>query len=337
VAEIAMAWADLTDVRIYYELLGEGEPLLLIPGLGTTCRLWDGVAPELASRFSLILVDNRNVGRSVGKRKPRSLADLVSDLVELLDRLQLERAHVMGISLGGVIAQRLAVDHPSRVERLVLVSCADRFTPYLRQVASLLGHSLRRFPKEAFVRTMELLGTSPQYLDENEAIVEQRVAAKCASRVSGRALAEQLRCLSGSEIDPRYYRILAETLVVAGEHDALIPSCYSRTMSEQIPGSRFVMIRGAGHNPLVDYPDKVLPIVTRFLTAHDADAPIEEGAGEHAYDRVRGWEGAGGDGQGDNDDDDDDTDDYDNVNTPDDSRDREVFDWRTGRFREGPP
>ena len=67
-----MAWADLTDVRSYYELLGEGEPLLLIPGLGTTCRLWDGVAPELASRFSLILVDNRNVGRSVGKRKPRS-------------------------------------------------------------------------------------------------------------------------------------------------------------------------------------------------------------------------------------------------------------------------
>ena len=111
----------------------------------------------------------------------------MSDLVELLDRLQLERAHVMGISLGGVIAQRLAVDHPSRVDRLVLVSCADRFTPYLRQVASLLGHSLRRFPKEAFVRTMELLGTSPQYLDENEAIVEQRVAAKCASRVSGRA------------------------------------------------------------------------------------------------------------------------------------------------------
>jgi 3-oxoadipate enol-lactonase len=337
VAEIAMAWADLTDVRSYYELLGEGEPLLLIPGLGTTCRLWDGVAPELASRFSLILVDNRNVGRSVGKRKPRSLADLVSDLVELLDRLQLERAHVMGISLGGVIAQRLAVDHPSRVDRLVLVSCADRFTPYLRQVAALLGHSLRRFPKEAFVRTMELLGTSPQYLDENEAIVEQRVAAKCASRVSGRALAEQLRCLSGSEIDPRYYRILADTLVVAGEHDALIPSCYSRTMSEQIPGSRFVMIRGAGHNPLVDYPDKVLPIVTRFLAARDAEAPGDaEGARERAYDRIEGWGGAGG-ADHDGDDDDDDTDDYDGINTPDDSRDREAFDWRTGRFREEPP
>jgi pimeloyl-ACP methyl ester carboxylesterase len=332
-AETSMAWAELTDVRCYYELLGEGEPLLLIPGLGTTCRLWDGVAPELASRFSLILVDNRNVGRSVGKRKPRSLADLVSDLVELLDRLQLERAHVMGISLGGVIAQRLAVDHPGRVDRLVLVSCADRFTPYLRQVASLLGHSLRHFPKEAFVRTMELLGTSPQYLDENEATVEQRVAAKCASRVSGRALAEQLRCLASSEIDPRYYRILAPTLVVAGQHDALIPSCYSRTMSEQIPGSRYVMIRGAGHNPLVDYPDRVLPTVTRFLSARDAGAPDDDdGNGGRAYDHAEGWEGAGG---ADHDDDSDDYDNDDNNDTPGDSRDTEAFDWRTGRFPGG--
>src|SRR5437764_11136710 len=89
-----MAWAELTDVRCYYEVLGEGEPLLLVPGLGTTCRLWDPVAPELARHFSLILVDNRNVGRSAGRRPPRSIADLSADLVELLDELQVESAHV---------------------------------------------------------------------------------------------------------------------------------------------------------------------------------------------------------------------------------------------------
>src|SRR2546423_1153779 len=77
-----MAWAELSDVRCYYELVGEGEPVLLIPGLGTTCRLWDPVAPELATSFSLILADNRNVGRSAGRRRPRSLSDLAADLVE---------------------------------------------------------------------------------------------------------------------------------------------------------------------------------------------------------------------------------------------------------------
>jgi len=114
-----MAWAELSDVRCYYELHGEGEPLLLIPGLGGTCRLWDPIAPHLANDFSLILIDNRGIGRSVPRRKLRTLADYSSDIAELLDTLQLDRAHVLGLSLGGIIAQRFAIDHPSRVDRLV--------------------------------------------------------------------------------------------------------------------------------------------------------------------------------------------------------------------------
>ena len=260
-----MAWADLTDVRCYYETLGEGDPLLLIPGLGTTKRMWEDIAPDLASFFSLILIDNRDVGLSVGKRHPTSTADWAADIVELLDRLQLTQAHVLGVSLGGVIAQRLAIDHPSRVDRLVLVSCADCFSPYLRQMARLLGHSLRHFPRETFVRTVELLGTSPEYLDSYPEKVEQRVLSKCRSGISGRAVARQLRALSCSEIDSRHYHISAPTLVIAGEHDAMIPSCYSRRMAERIPGSRFVVVPGAGHNPMVDSPETVLPEVIEFL------------------------------------------------------------------------
>ena len=74
-----MAWADLTDCRAYYEVIGEGEPLLLIPGLGATCRLWDPIVPELARHFTLIMLDNRGMGLSKPKRKPRSLADYSTD------------------------------------------------------------------------------------------------------------------------------------------------------------------------------------------------------------------------------------------------------------------
>lgn len=270
-----MAWAELTDVRCYYELLGDGEPLLLIPGLGTTCRLWDPVIPELASRFSLILPDNRDVGRSIGKRKPHALSDLVADLVELLDELQLERAHVLGLSLGGVIAQRLAADHPSRVERLVLISCAGGFTPYLRHVAGLLGHALRHFPKEMYARTIELLGTAPGYFDAHLDLVEQRVAAKCSAPVSARAVGAQLRCLASASFDPQFDGIVAPTLVIAGEHDALIPNCYAREMAATIPGSRFEVIPGAGHNPLIDEPEQVLPLLIAFLEQAKDAAPCE--------------------------------------------------------------
>ena len=260
-----MAWAELTDSRCYYEVLGQGEPLLLVPGLGVTCRTWDPVLPELARHFTLIMVDNRGLGMSSPKRPPRTTADYSTDLLELLDKLQLDRTHVMGLSLGGIISQRFAVDHPSRVERLVLVSCADRFSPYLRQTALVLKQALRRFKWEEFARAMELLGTSPEYMDANERLIEQRIRDKCDADVDRRSVATQLRCLVSSELSPEDYRILGPTLVVAGEDDRLIPACYARQMAGKIPGSRFVSLPKCGHNPFQERPDEVLPVIVDFL------------------------------------------------------------------------
>lgn len=260
-----MPWAELTDVRCYYELLGNGEPLLLIPGWGTTCDHWGKITSHLSKSLSLILIDNRGVGRSVARRLPQTLADYAADIVELFDELQLDRAHVLGLSLGGLIAQRLAVDHPSRVDRLVLVSCTDRFTPYLGQMAAMLGRSARWMPRQAFQRTFELLGTGPQYVDAHAAELEERVQQRCARSIGGSALVQQLRCLARSELPEAEYRIQSPTMVIAGEHDAIIPSCYGRRMAEKIPGSRFLLVSGAGHNPMDEYPDTVLPEIVNFL------------------------------------------------------------------------
>lgn len=276
-----MAWADLTDVRCYYEIRGEGDPLLLIPGLGGSCRSWDPALPELARHFTLILFDNRGMGRSVAKRPARDMAHLSADIIELLDFLQLDRAHVMGISLGGIIAVRLAVDHPSRIDRLALVSCTDRFSPYLRQVATLLGHALRHFPPETFLRTIELLGTAPEYLDAHTPDMERRVALRCAEGFSRRALADQLRCLACSERTDEEGPITNPTLVLAGEHDALIPNCYARRMAGRIHGSEFEVIRGAGHNPFAECPERIVPRIVRFFTSGHGTA-VADPAIEHS-------------------------------------------------------
>jgi 3-oxoadipate enol-lactonase len=197
------------------------------------------------------------------------MPDLVSDIVELLDRLQLDRVHVLGVSLGGIIAQRLAIDHPSRVGRLVLVSCCDTFSPYLRQISQFLAHTLRRFPKKMFVRTLELLATSPEFLDAHGDVVEQRVLRKCNNRVSARAVGYQMRCLQTAEMAPDHYRIHSPTLVIAGEHDPIIPSCYSKRMADKIPGSKFSLIGGAGHNPIVDHAHEAVPLAIDFLRADE--------------------------------------------------------------------
>jgi 3-oxoadipate enol-lactonase len=273
-----MAWADLTDCHAYYEIIGEGEPLLLIPGLGATCRLWDPIVPELARHFTLIMLDNRGMGLSKAKKKPRTLADYSADYRELLDFLQIDTAHVLGLSLGGIAAQRLAVDHPHKINRLVLMSCADRFSPYLLRITQLLGHSLRRFPRMLFLQTMELLATAPQYLDEHHAKIDEMMMEKCRNPVPASAMGTQLRALLRSEIDPRDYHITAPTLVVAGQYDALIPSCYAKIMADKIPGSQFVLLKGAGHNPLTEMPEISLPLVIRFLRHGEVEMPEKSDA-----------------------------------------------------------
>jgi len=268
-----MAWAELTDCRAYYEVIGEGEPLLLIPGLGATCRLWDPIVPELARHFTLIMLDNRGMGLSKAKKKPRTLADYSSDYAELLDFLNIDQTHVLGLSLGGIAAQRLAVDHPQKIKRLVLMSCADRFSPYLLRITQLLGHSLRRFPRMLFLQTMELLATAPLYLDEHVDEIDQMMRDKCKDPVPTSAMATQLRCLLRSELEPPDYRITAPTLVVAGQYDALIPSCYAKIMADKIPGSHFVLLKGAGHNPLTEMPDVSLPLMIKFLRDGEVQVP----------------------------------------------------------------
>jgi pimeloyl-ACP methyl ester carboxylesterase len=260
-----MAVADLSDVRCFYELLGHGEPLLLIPGLGVTSRIWDAVVPELSQHFSLILFDNRGVGQSQAKRHPSRISNFSSDIIELLDYLQVERTHVLGLSLGGVIALRLAADHPQRIDHLVLTSCTDRFTPYLRQVAMLLGRTLGPLRSDAFARTVEVLGSSPTFLDADPEMIEERVRQKREQKVPARAIGRQLRCLAASEIDLERDPITAPTLVLAGEQDLLIPSCYGRSLSNRIARSRFMLVPSAGHNPLVECPDAVLPQIIDFL------------------------------------------------------------------------
>ena len=260
-----MAWAELSDVRCYYELVGEGDPLLFIPGLGGTTRVWDPILPYLAERFTCILPDNRGLGRSVARRKARTLNDYAADLTELMDHLQLDRCHVLGLSLGGIVAQRFAISHPSRVDRLVLVSCAERFTAYLYRMTALLGHSLRRFPRHVFVQTMELLTTSPFYLDANADEIERMTGERVKAGVPARAMGNQLRALLRSEVDPKDYKIVNPTLIVSGEHDHLIPNCYARRMACNIPGCQYVLIPGAGHNPMTEMPDEVMPLIAGFL------------------------------------------------------------------------
>lgn len=257
--------AELTDVRCGFILEGAGEPLLLIPGLGASAQLWRPIIAQHVQDFTVICPDNRGIGESKAKRPLRNISHICSDLVELLDYLDIDRAHVLGVSLGGIIAQRFAVDHPSRIDHLTLVSCTHQFGPYLRQVAAILGQTLTHFSLSSFARMTQLLGASPEYLDRHPDHIEQQAALVRASGVSRWSIIRQLKALGVNEQVSDDFCITAPTLVIAGEYDSIIPHCYARQMADAIPGSRFVLVKGAGHNPLVESPEQILPLIGSFL------------------------------------------------------------------------
>ncbi len=264
-----MPIADLTDVRMHYEVYGTGQPVVLIPGLGVTSEIWRTSADFLSESFSVICPDNRGIGRSSAKRQPRTVRDYSADLLELFDHLQLERAHVMGLSLGGVIAQCFAVEHPDRIHRLVIVAATHDFTPYLREMSRLVGHTLHWFPKSMFERTFEILGAGPPCFDANPGRIDERILLTRKMGVPARAIGRQMHALASSRFDPNEFHIAAPTLALSGQFDSLIPSCYVRKTAALIRDSRFILIPDAGHNPFIDRPDFVLPLIHAFLTGSE--------------------------------------------------------------------
>jgi pimeloyl-ACP methyl ester carboxylesterase len=257
---------ELSDVRMHYELSGHGDAVLLLPGLGQTTRVYDPIAPILAEHFSVILQDNRGIGLSTAKRPARRLDDYVSDTLELLDALQVDRAHVIGMSFGGVLAQRFAADHPQRTNRLVLISTTGHSSIYLRHMAMLLGQALRHFPLRMFYQTIELLGTSPTFYDAHENDIDDMLTKRVTTRVTRRVLANQLRCLVSTTSARNGRPITAPTLVLAGEYDSLIPNCYGKQLAAELPDARFVLMPGCGHSPVAEYPQSLGEEICTFLT-----------------------------------------------------------------------
>ncbi|MDX1563963.1 MAG: alpha/beta hydrolase [Phycisphaeraceae bacterium] len=277
-----MAYADLTDVKMYYESDGSGEPLILIPGLGATTEDWDPAFDVAAEKFRLIRPDLRGMGLSKAKREAYSLHHYSADLLEFMDHLKLERAHVLGISLGGIIAQRFAIDHPNRIQHLVLISCADRFGTYLQEMARMVGNMVMRFPHRLFARTMHMLGTGPAYVEAHPELLAQREAE--STSVGKRSVIRQLKALMVSDPHPEDHdRITCPTLVIAGSEDVLVPQRFQKQMADRISNSRFVCLEDVGHNPLTECPQRVLPMIDHFLSTgrlQEEPAPSSKKADE---------------------------------------------------------
>lgn len=262
----AMPNITTADLSIYYEEQGSGAPLLCIAGLGASLDSWTPVRERLADQFRVITFDNRGMGRTRGPDRPFHMEDMVADTVALLDALNIRAAHVAGHSLGGAIAQCLALRQPARVRSMTLCNSFARIRPAavmaFRANADLLRAGVPLHL--VFQVILPWLFSDAFFQSETQmrALVEQVRASPPQQSLAD--FERQLAVAANFDSENVLNRLLVPTLVIAGEHDIMIPVTSARRLAGQIPHARFETV-SAGHLGLVEAAAEYARLIAGFI------------------------------------------------------------------------
>ena len=252
---------------MYYELHGEGEPLLLIRGLGSTCEGFAAQVEGLAPHFQVISFDNRCVGRTDQPQQPFTIADMADDTAALLDALEVESAHVFGVSLGGMVAQEFVLRHPHKVKRLVLACthAGPRTATRAPEWAVQIFNESRDMPREAALRYSIPLLFAKKTVEEQPELVEEALRAMARNNQPKSSYLLQLGAVMMHDTFDRLPEIKHATLVMTGTEDTLVDPGNSRLISERIPGARLVEFPETGHVFFTEKPDDVNRVLIDFF------------------------------------------------------------------------
>jgi len=264
-----MSTARVGSVELYWEEHGSGDPLLLIMGLAADSRAWMFQIPDFAARYRTIAFDNRGVGRSSKPAGPYTIHQMADDAAGLLDALHIERAHVVGVSMGGMIAQELALRHPARVRGLVL---ACTYPEPDADVERQREFSLQQFGGSVNASgelSIDLSALDPMMFFQhllptvfNQEFIERELA-KLLPLFTGaleygfsmEAILGQVEAVMGHKATDRLHQIAAPTLVITGDADRLVPPGNSDILARHIPGAKLVKIPGGSHGFNFETPD----------------------------------------------------------------------------------
>lgn len=249
------------SVPLCYELEGEGETVLLLHPVGLDLTWCDSLAKRLRPHFRVLRVDLRGHGGSPAPPEPWRIKDLAGDVHALLGASGLAPAHVVGLLLGGMVAQVLALDYPDDVNSLVLSGTASTFAATARETLAARGSAAEKGGMEAIARPTLERWFTPGFLDSE--LVEQCRQRLLTDRVAG--WAATWRAISTFDAFPRLREISVPTLVTTGSVDTSTPPEAARTIADAIPDATLHIMPGAPHMAPFERPDLFNPLVLSFL------------------------------------------------------------------------
>jgi 3-oxoadipate enol-lactonase len=258
-----MSFVENQGTKIYWDEQGQGPPILLIMGLGYTSVMWHRTRPELSQHFHTIAFDNRGVGLSDVPRGPYSIATMASDAAAVLDAAGVARAHVFGVSMGGMIAQEFALQYPARTRALVLGCTAAGGPSAVRAESKVADVLMARGmtpeqAREAILPYIYDAATPREKIDEDIRVRQPWLP-------SPEGYMAQLLAILAWESYSRIAQITAPTLVIHGKSDALVPPGNGELIAGRIPGAKLVLLDHASHLFFTDQTEAAHRELLEFL------------------------------------------------------------------------
>jgi 3-oxoadipate enol-lactonase len=247
---------------------GDGAPIIMINGLGASAQDWGPLRELLAPRARVITFDNRGAGRSVTTKESFTLERMAQDAVAVLDAYGLTTATFVGTSMGGMIAQLVALKRPDVVERLVLIathSGAKSATPSTVEARAAMFPEVK-LPREELVRRQFSVYVAPSFRTDRRDAFERMLAVRFANLIPLEMWQLQLQAVLGSERADALGAIGAPTLIIHGRADPLVPFANGEKLRDLIPGARLIALDECGHIVNWEKPDEAAAAITEFLT-----------------------------------------------------------------------
>lgn len=260
-----MPFAENHGTKIYWDEQGQGEPVLLIMGLGWHSNMWHRTRPALTANYRTVVLDNRGAGRSNVPPGPYPIATMAADAAAVLDAAGIECAHLLGASMGGMIAQEFALQYPKRVRSLIL-ACTAPGGPHTVQAAPEAIQLLFRRegnPRERAEAAVPFIYDAATPREQ----IERDLAILGEWYPSPEGYMSQLQGILAWEAYSRLPELHTPTLVIHGVNDRLIPPANADLIAGRIPGARVVKLASAGHILMTDQPQAANQAILNFTSS----------------------------------------------------------------------
>ncbi len=262
---------QVNGIDLFYTIQGssENEPLLLVAGFNGDSSTWAAMMPSLVEQYQVLRFDNRGIGQTSALDSPYSIAQMAADAAALLDYLSISKLHIAGHSMGGQIAQELALAHPEKIKSLILLSSWASRDDKFNSLIEMFGDLPQKLEGTLYQKVLlpwvftDAFYSTPGAMEQLLNLIEHQLFPP-----TPHGLYHQSRAILGSDTSDRLADIHCPTLVVVSKEDLLTPLRFSQQLAQGIPQAELAILEHGGHACVVESADAVVKVMLDFLAQH---------------------------------------------------------------------